>query len=119
MKVEVSNGELVDKYTILCIKEKLINDTDKILNIKKELEEITPLVLSLNLEKNIIDDLYCVNLKLWDIEDLIRDKEKKLQFDDEFIQIARSVYITNSERFSIKQKINKMTNSLLREEKSH
>lgn len=119
MKVEVSNGELVDKYTILLIKDKKITDPEKNKNIKNELTLLMPLVYNLNLDQKLIDELFDINKKLWKIEDDIRAKESKQEFDSEFIELARSVYKTNAVRFKCKQKINETTDSHLKEEKSH
>lgn len=119
MKVEVSNGELVDKYTILLIKDKKIIDPEKNKNIKNELNELFPLIHSLNLNQDLINELFEVNKTLWKIEDDIRAKEHKQEFDTEFIDLARSVYKTNTIRFKCKQKINESTGSFLKEEKSH
>jgi len=122
MMVEVSVGEVIDKYTILDIKSEKIKDKDKLTNIIKEKN-----ILSLSLsEHNYFilfstetNELKIINEKLWDIEDRIRIKEFKMEFDDEFIELARSVYITNDIRFNIKNKINKLSNSNIVEEKSY
>jgi hypothetical protein len=120
--VEVSVGEVIDKYTILDIKSEKIKDKDKLTNIIKEKN-----ILSLSLSEHNyfilfsteINELKIINEKLWDIEDRIRIKEFKMEFDDEFIELARSVYITNDIRFNIKNKINKLSNSNIVEEKSY
>lgn len=119
MKVEVSNGEIIDKYTILLIKLDKISDVLKRKNIQVELMEITPLVESLTLSKSIIDDLLQTNKILWNIEEYIRIKEKNQEFDLEFIELARNVYKTNTIRFNQKTKINSLTCSKIIEEKSH
>ena len=119
MKIEVSNGEIVDKLTILEIKEKKCYDDSKLLNIKKELDYLRDVVSSLNVPKELIDSLREVNKKLWDIEDDIRICESKFIFDDEFISLARLVYHTNDRRFEIKNQINQITNSNFKEEKIH
>jgi len=119
MKIEVSNGEIVDKLTILEIKEKKCYDDSKLLNIKKELDYLRDVVSSLNVPKELIDSLREVNKKLWDIEDDIRICESKFIFDDEFISLARLVYYTNDMRFEIKNQINQITNSNFKEEKIH
>lgn len=119
MKIEVSNGEIVDKLTILEIKEKKCYDDSKLLNIKKELDYLRDVVSSLNVPKELIDSLREVNKKLWDIEDDIRICESKFVFDDEFISLARLVYHTNDKRFQIKNHINQITNSNFKEEKIH
>ena len=118
MNISISVGELVDKLTILEIKLSKISDQKKISNIKTEYHVLTSThgdFKSLNLYK----DLYDTNISLWDIEDSIRLKEKNKQFDHEFIDLARSVYITNDKRFNIKTAINIQFNSDIREEKSY
>ena len=122
MKVEISDGELLDKLSILKIKEKFIIDESKLKNVDNEINALSPLCTNLlyGLE---ISDLYqkliLVNTKLWEIEDQLRIKEKSKEFDDEFISLARSVYYTNDERASIKKEINKISGSFLTEEKSY
>ena len=115
MKIEVSNGELVDKVSILSIKLENIKDENKLTNIKKEydllLQEMK--LLKINIDSEEFKELQSVNRELWKIEDKIRIKKAKQQFDDEFIQLARSVYFKNDVRFEIKRKINAQTNSLL------
>ncbi len=117
MKIEVSVGEIVDKFTILEIKEKHCLDQSKIINIQKELNYLKDVVDDLNIPEELIDDLREVNRKLWKIEDDIRLCENKWKFDDDFIQLARSVYYTNDKRFEIKNKINSLVESNFREEK--
>jgi hypothetical protein len=122
MMLEVSVGEAVDKYTILTIKEDCIKDERKLLNIKKERIEIENSLISQGYFYRFIDemtDLTKVNKTLWDIEDQIRIKEANKEFDQEFIELARSVYITNDKRFEIKNQINQKSNSNLKEEKSY
>lgn len=119
MKIEVSNGEIVDKLTILEIKEKKCYDESKLLNIKNELDYLRDVVSSLNVPKELVDSLREINKKLWNIEDEIRVCEKKFVFDDEFISLARLVYHTNDKRFKVKTQINQITNSNFKEEKIH
>ncbi len=119
MKIEVSNGEIVDKLTILEIKEKNCYDDSKLLNIKKELDYLRTIVSSLDVPKELIDSLREINKKLWNIEDDIRICEKKFVFDEEFISLARLVYHTNDQRFKVKNQINQVTNSNFKEEKIH
>jgi hypothetical protein len=120
MKIEVSNGEIVDKLTIIEIKLERIPDESKLINLRKEYS-----VLEKAVKKIISKDdplylkLYEINCKLWDIEDRIRDMEKAKDFEDKFIAIARSVYFTNDERSIIKKQINEKTGSGLVEEKSY
>ena len=118
MKIEVSNGEIVDKLTILEIKKEN-SDGEKLKNVMEELNYLKPIVEELNIPKNIIDKLRKVNKRLWDIEDLLRLAERKQHFDRQFITLARSVYQTNNERFLLKTTINKITGSRLIEEKIH
>lgn len=124
MKVEISNGELLDKISILEIKLLTIEDKDKLINIQKEFDTLNPLVVKLfeqydgQLQNHYLE-LAKINGELWDIEDWIRDCEREKRFDKEFIELARSVYITNDKRSEVKKLINIMTNSGLVEEKSY
>ena len=124
MKIEVSNGEILDKITILVIKSKKITDPTKLKNINNELDELKPFLDIVNYESNsmvnsLVKELELVNEKLWNVEDKLRDKERSKQFDDEFIKLARDVYFTNDERAKIKKHLNEVTNSKLVEEKSY
>ena len=124
MKIEVSNGEILDKITILVIKSKKITDLTKLKNINNELDELKPFLDVVNYESNstvnsLVKELESVNEKLWNVEDKLRDKERSKQFDDEFIKLARDVYFTNDERAKIKKNLNEVTNSKLVEEKSY
>tara|TARA_B100001029_G_C14938389_1_gene381758 strand:+ start:285 stop:671 length:387 start_codon:yes stop_codon:yes gene_type:complete len=123
VNIPVSLGELLDKISILEIKNKKILDDTKLVNIKKELSGLRQVLESLNINLSEINDLYeelyNINLILWDIEDSIRILEKNESFDKEFIDFARRVYITNDKRFEVKNKINKTFNSKYVEEKSY
>ena len=124
MKIEVSNGEILDKITILVIKSKRITDPVKLKNINAELDELIPFLDVVDYKSNVtvnslVKELESVNEKLWVIEDKLRDKEKLKQFDDEFIELARSVYFTNDERANVKKKLNEITNSKFTEENSY
>lgn len=127
MKVEISNGELIDKFTIIEIKLMKINDKSKLENISKEYNILNKLIKPLFEQYCYgtidLDDLYLelteVNQILWDIEDKIREHEKLQLYDKKFIELARLVYITNDKRSEIKKKINLMTNSIIIEEKSY
>ena len=124
MKIEVSNGEILDKITILVIKSKKITDPIKLKNINNELDELQPFLDVVGYESNstvnsLVKELESVNEKLWYVEDKLRDKERSKQFDGEFIQLARDVYFTNDERARIKKNLNEVTNSKLVEEKSY
>ena len=124
MLVEVSNGELIDKITILEIKLIEIEDKDKLINIQKEFDILNPLVEELfekydgQLQNHYLE-LAKINGELWDIEDWIRDCEREKRFDKEFVELARSVYITNDKRCEVKKLINLTTSSGLIEEKSY
>ncbi len=124
MKVEVSTGELVDKLSILEIKLLNIKDKEKTKNVYKELETLNPYFQDLLDEygvemKNLYTKISKINKILWDIEDHIREKEAKQEFDKEFVELARSVYITNDQRAAVKKEINLLTKSELVEEKSY
>jgi hypothetical protein len=124
MKIEVSNGELLDKISILELKMLKITDKEKLDNILTEFNSLNPLCVVLfeqfgsKLQKLYLQ-LAEVNGKLWDIEDWIRDCERENRFDKEFIELARSVYITNDKRSKLKKEINILTESILTEEKSY
>ncbi len=117
MEIEVSIGEIVDKFTILEIKEEKCSDLSKLKNIQRELIYLKNVVHNLNISEELIDNLREVNMKLWKIEDDIRLCESNCKFDDHFVQLARSVYHTNDERFEIKNKINSFMGSNFKEEK--
>ena len=116
----ISIGELIDKITILEIKQIYMTGI-KLKNINKEMKLLKNILQDKNLEINIdlINNLKKINKKLWEIEDNIRIKESKQEFDGEFIKLARSVYIENDKRASIKKEINQKYNSDLVEEKSY
>ena len=116
----ISIGELIDKITILEIKQIYMTGI-KLKNINKEMKLLKNILQDKNLEINIdlIKNLKNINKKLWEIEDNIRIKESNQEFDEEFIKLARSVYIENDKRASIKKEINQKYNSDLVEEKSY
>jgi hypothetical protein len=116
----VSIGELVDKITILRIKEKHLsgNALDNVL-LELSLLESTLASVPVQPPVELILELSQVNQTLWDIEDRIRDQERIQCFDDSFIQLARSVYVTNDQRASLKKQINAFCGSLLVEEKGY
>ncbi len=120
MKIEVSNGEIVDKLTIIEIKLKHIKDEAKRQNLQKEYEVLDEAVSKIIAKDHeLYKALLNVNQELWDIEDSIRDLERDKDFGDEFIKTARAVYFTNDKRSEIKRKINELTGSELIEEKSY
>jgi len=120
---EISFGEFLDKLTILDIKCERIRDMDKLKNVKHE-RDVLNKIWKEN-EKSSVDisaeynELKKINERLWEVEDDIRDKERKKEFDQEFIELARSVYITNDDRARIKKEINIKLGSDLVEEKSY
>jgi type II secretory pathway predicted ATPase ExeA len=121
MKIEVSNGEIVDKITILKIKKEKITDEIKLKNVTHELNELLPKlsVIGIDEDHSLFEELLQVNRKLWDIEDELRNLERIKNFGNEFIELARSVYYTNDQRFNLKREINAITNSHIIEEKSY
>lgn len=114
----ISIGELVDKITILEIKKNKLQNS-KLRNVLKELSFLRKLMERNQIE--ITDDLFTqlkeINLTLWNIEDQIRIKEKNKEFDNTFIELARSVYFKNDKRAEIKKSINRLSNSEITEEK--
>ncbi len=121
MKVEVSVGELVDKVSILSIKRQKIKDEKKRANIEKEYGILSDSMASAGIgtDSDEFVRLETINRKLWEIEDLIRNKEAKQEFDQEFIGLARSVYFTNDERAEVKKQINIKYGSEVMEEKEY
>jgi len=120
MNIEVSIGEIVDKLTILRIKKNNITDEGKLFNVITEYDYLCDVVFNqLKIESDDFYNLLLVNERLWDIEDLIRDKERDKVFDTEFIELARSVYVTNDKRAELKKEINLKYGSLFVEEKSY
>ena len=118
----ISLGELVDKISILIIKDKNIDDLDKKNHVNKELSFLKKTLKKYLREEEIkdyLDELIKINSKLWVIEDDIRDCERNKIFDRKFIDLARSVYFTNDIRAEIKSKINKNFGSELLEVKSY
>jgi hypothetical protein len=120
MKIEVSNGEIIDKLTILQIKLERISDEAKLRNIRNEFDELSSVASSILSKKDdLYKALYMVNCELWDIEDHIRDLERNKDFGNDFIQTARAVYVKNDKRSEIKREINIKTSSGFIEEKSY
>jgi len=121
--IPISWGELFDKITILQIKLENLKDKNALKNVKIEYDELFKIYNNNFLEdenaKRLLADLKTINKTLWNIEDDIRDKERHKTFDEEFIELARSVYITNDERSRIKRNINNTFGSELIEEKSY
>jgi hypothetical protein len=121
-KIPTSNGEVLDKFSILELKYNKILDPNKINNIKNELSYLKNICYNIINKYNITnlyDELKQVNERLWNIEDNIRIKENKQEFDNEFIELARNVYKTNDQRAHIKKLINEISGSEIIEEKSY
>jgi len=126
MKIEVSNGEIIDKYTILTIKLQEIKDEAKLANVQNEYDSLTPEIEAIYANTSdqkaleaLHTDLLNVNKTLWNIEDQIRDCEREKNFGSDFVELARSVYYTNDDRADVKKQINVLTGSDLVEEKSY
>jgi len=122
MKIEVSIGEVVDKYTILTIKKLFIHDNEKLVNVEKEWKIIKSALLKKypeTLTEPFTQELYDINKKLWKVEDDLRDCEHKSYFGEKFVELAREVYQLNDVRAIIKKQINQKYGSELIEEKSY
>jgi uncharacterized protein YukE len=121
--VPVSPGEVLDKITILEIKSERMTDADKVANVRAELALLQDTWNRTVDEDDVIRDLHRelkeINEALWDIEDDIRDKERLKEFDPAFVELARSVYITNDRRSRVKKQLNVHLGSQIIEEKSY
>ena len=121
--VEVAPGELIDKITILEIKLERIGEEKKLINVRLELKALIKArdsSINYNAElDNLSAKLKFANETLWEIEDKIRDYEREKNFGNDFIELARSVYITNDKRANLKRQINELLGSYLIEEKSY
>lgn len=123
MMVEVSVGEVIDKITILELKRQRIVDKAKLANVQTELDTLNSALAAGLPESAAItalrEELFTVNARLWDIEDEIRICERRSDFGPRFIELARSVYITNDRRAALKKQVNLAVGSRLVEEKSY
>ena len=124
INIPISVGELLDKLSILEIKQEKIDDTKKLKNINFEYDVLKELSREIkNKDEETFESLYTqlleVNNKLWEIEDSIRVLEVEQRFDKDFISLARSVYFTNDDRFDLKNKINEHFGSEVAEEKQY
>ena len=121
--VPISPGELLDKITILRIKSQRMSDAAKLANVRLELQLLEKTWRECGAPTALVSAeeqaLQQVNEQLWDIEDRIRDKEAAQRFDQEFVELARSVYVCNDERAAVKKKINTKLGSRIVEEKSY
>jgi len=120
--IPISWGELIDKITILEIKAEKMTSPNSLENVKRELAYLSAIACVDNIFtiiERLKRDLKEINLKLWSIEDSIREKESSSEFDDVFIELARSIYKLNDLRAKTKRNINELLNSELVEEKSY
>ena len=120
--VEVSWGELVDKLTILEIKERRLSSPAAVENVRRELAALNKVLSALTPPQGFAalkDGLVAINEALWEIEDKIRAKEAASAFDQEFIDLARAVYFNNDKRAALKREINLLLKSDLIEEKQY
>lgn len=109
--IPVSIGELYDKYTILQIKKEKLTDTNLLSNVEKEIHLLEQNINKFTVDVHLYNQLKQINEELWEIEDNIREKESKQEFDNYFIELARSVYHKNDNRAYIKKCINTSLNS--------
>jgi len=121
MRIEVSIGEVADKLSILHIKLEKFGNPEKRANVRRELESLQGALqeAGIRLDPAEMEGLRAVNLRLWEIEDGIRRKEARKEFDDEFVRLARSVYFSNDERARLKREINLRHGSEFIEEKEY
>ena len=121
--VPVSPGEVLDKITILEIKSERMSDEEKLRNVRTELSLLNATwneqISSDDTVLHLHAELKRINEALWEIEDDIRDKEKVREFDQRFIDLARSVYVTNDKRAAAKKELNLHLGSQIVEEKSY
>ena len=123
IQVPVSFGELLDKISILQIKSERMTDAGKLANVRTELEGLQPL-LAAQVQRapqlhELKQQLKAINLRMWEIQDALREHEAAQTFDDAFIQLARGVYQTNGQRVTVKNHINQLAGSTLVEEKQY
>ena len=125
VSIPVSVGELVDKITILEIKRQMIKDKDKLQYVNEEHEQLTVLLAEYEAKHRVdiptllMDKMYAVNLTMWHLEDKVRIKEREQDFGPEFVELARSVYVTNDLRFNVKSQISECGKSDILEQKSY
>jgi SMC interacting uncharacterized protein involved in chromosome segregation len=118
VEIPVSVGELIDKISILEIKSERITDTDKLINVRRELDCLLKVARDYRVP-DLERPLKQVNEQLWDVENALRVLESKQDFGDYFIELGRSVYVLNDQRAAIKKQINVAVGSALVEEKSY
>jgi hypothetical protein len=116
-KISCSFGEVVDKLTILKIKEKKAINDETLYNIRNEMNAICSEIKEVNNTDPLFSELFNINNKLWILEDLIREKSRKQEYDPQYILYSENIHKTNDERYEIKRKINSKYDSLFKEEK--
>ena len=123
ISVPVSAGELLDKITILQIKAERIGDPAKQANVEKELALLSRIqtdhLSTASDYRPLMQELFSINAALWDIEDAKRACERRKDFGEQFIKLARSVYVENDRRAAVKRSINELLGSEIVEEKSY
>lgn len=121
MIIQVSPGEVMDKAAILSIKSRRIKDPEKLVHVRKELGYLRNALKNEKIDNNCKEAraLKKINSKLWDFENAIREKEERKHFDEEFVQIARTIYRLNNARYALKRIINLKYNSDFIEEKEY
>lgn len=120
--IPVSIGELIDKLSILQVKKNKITESQKLSYVNQEFDQLhqrSKEYLKDNQILNLYEKLIVINTNLWEIEDKLRLLELSSKFEGEFIELARKVYFTNDERFNVKNKINQLTFSNLKEVKDY
>jgi len=120
MKIQISNGELLDKISILSIKSERLTDEGKVAYVRKELEYLEDMAEELMMEcyPDYVK-VFELNCSLWAIEDEIRAKGKKGEYDERFIELSRLIYEKNDERARVKRDIDESSSSDFREQKGH
>ena len=117
MRIEVSNGEIVDKLTIIELKLIHSKSSSQRQNLQNEFSVLKPAVESMGCPQNLYKEWYGINAGLWEVEDKLRNLEAMKEFGQDFIALARSVYVLNDKRAEVKKEINFITKSHLVEEK--
>ena len=119
ISIPVGLGELYDKISVLEIKSEKITDKEKLAYVNEELSALRETAKQFPVDPALYAELKDVNSRLWEIEDAIRIEESKKDFGEKFIELARSVYVTNDRRAEIKKQINLASGSDIVEVKSY
>jgi hypothetical protein len=115
----VSIGEVLDKISILRIKAERITDASKLRHVQHELARLTAVIGNSSAYESFLNDLYEFNRVIWNVEDQLRLKERRCEFDQDFAQLARTAYLTNDKRFAVKAAANQHFGSAIQEQKSY